>query len=174
MLITYAGKQLEPFAKYYWKVIGGDLENKEVSSPVSSFETGMMDIKNWQGAWIGDGKDINYEAAPYFRKKFATNKTIKSARAYIAVAGLYELYINGEKIGNHRLDPMYTRFDRRNLYVTYDVTEQLRNGQNAIGVLLGNGWYNHQSKAVWDFDRLPGVTARLSVWTFASLIATEL
>lgn len=155
MLITYAGKQLEPFAKYYWKVIGGDLENKEVSSPVSSFETGMMDIKNWQGAWIGDGKDINYEAAPYFRKKFATNKTIKSARAYIAVAGLYELYINGEKIGNHRLDPMYTRFDRRNLYVTYDVTEQLRNGQNAIGVLLGNGWYNHQSKAVWDFDRAP-------------------
>ena len=155
MLITYAGKQLEPFAKYYWKVIGGDLENKEVSSPVSSFETGMMNIKNWQGAWIGDGKDINYEAAPYFRKKFATNKTIKSARAYIAVAGLYELYINGEKIGNHRLDPMYTRFDRRNLYVAYDVTEQLRNGQNAIGVLLGNGWYNHQSKAVWDFDRAP-------------------
>lgn len=154
-LITYAGKQLEPFTKYYWKVIGGDLENKEVVSPVSSFETGMMDIKNWQGSWIGDGQDINYEPAPYFRKKFTTGKKIKSARAYIAVGGLYELYINGEKIGNHRLDPLYTRFDRRNLYVTYDVTGQLRNGDNAIGVLLGNGWYNHQSKAVWDFDRAP-------------------
>lgn len=155
MLITYAGKQLEPFTKYYWKVIGGDLENKEVVSPVSSFETGMMDIKNWQGSWIGDGQDVNYEPAPYFRKKFTTGKKIKSARAYIAVGGLYELYINGEKIGNHRLDPLYTRFDRRNLYVTYDVTGQLRNGDNAIGVLLGNGWYNHQSKAVWDFDRAP-------------------
>jgi len=155
MLITYAGKQLEPFTKYYWKVIGGDLEYKEVFSPVSSFETGMMDIKNWQGSWIGDGQDINYEPAPYFRKKFTTGKKIKSARAYIAVGGLYELYINGEKIGNHRLDPLYTRFDRRNLYVTYDVTGQLRNGDNAIGVLLGNGWYNHQSKAVWDFDRAP-------------------
>ena len=154
-LITYAGKQLEPFTKYYWKVIGGDLENKEVVSPVSSFETGMMDIKNWQGSWIGDGQDVNYEPAPYFRKKFTTGKKIKSARAYIAVGGLYELYINGEKIGNHRLDPLYTRFDRRNLYVTYDVTGQLRNGDNAIGVLLGNGWYNHQSKAVWDFDRAP-------------------
>ena len=154
-LITYAGKQLEPFTKYYWKVIGGDLENKEVVSPVSSFETGMMDIKNWQGSWIGDGQDINYEPAPYFRKKFTTGKKIKSARADIAVGGLYELYINGEKIGNHRLDPLYTRFDRRNLYVTYDVTGQLRNGDNAIGVLLGNGWYNHQSKAVWDFDRAP-------------------
>lgn len=155
ILVTYAGEKLSPYTKYYWKVKVWDMENKESSSSVNSFETGMMNIKNWQGAWIGDGKDINYEPAPYFRKQFTANKTIKSARAYIAVAGLYELYINGEKIGNHRLDPMYTRFDRRNLYVTYDVTEQLQNGKNAIGVLLGNGWYNHQSKAVWDFDRAP-------------------
>lgn len=98
------------------------------------FETGMMDIRNWQGAWISDGKDIHYKPAPYFRKKFTAAKSIKSARAYVAVAGLYKLYINGEKIGNHRLDPMYTRFDRRNLYVTYDVTSQLKNGDNAIGV----------------------------------------
>ncbi|WP_459189275.1 glycoside hydrolase family 78 protein [Parabacteroides sp. APC149_11_2_Y6] len=155
ILVTYAGEKLSPYTKYYWKVKVWDMENKESTSSVNSFETGMMNIKNWQGAWIGDGKDINYEPAPYFRKQFTANKTIKSARAYIAVAGLYELYINGEKIGNHRLDPMYTRFDRRNLYVTYDVTEQLQNGKNAIGVLLGNGWYNHQSKAVWDFDRAP-------------------
>lgn len=155
ILVTYAGDKLSPHTKYYWKVKVWDMDNKESTSSVNSFETGMMNIKNWQGAWIGDGKDINYEPAPYFRKQFTTNKTIKSARAYIAVAGLYELYINGEKIGNHRLDPMYTRFDRRNLYVTYDVTEQLQNGKNAIGVLLGNGWYNHQSKAVWDFDRAP-------------------
>lgn len=155
ILVTYAGKPLEPCMKYYWKVISDDLLDKEVASSVHSFETGMMSIKNWQGAWIGDGKDKDYQPAPYFRKKFAAGKTIKSARAYIAAAGLYELYINGEKIGDHRLDPLYTRFDRRNLYVTYDVTGQLRNGDNAIGVLLGNGWYNHQSKAVWDFDRAP-------------------
>lgn len=155
ILVTYAGKPLEPCTKYYWKVISDDLLDKEVVSSVHSFETGMMSIKNWQGAWIGDGKDKDYQPAPYFRKKFAAGKTIKSARAYIAAAGLYELYINGEKIGDHRLDPLYTRFDRRNLYVTYDVTGQLRNGDNAIGVLLGNGWYNHQSKAVWDFDRAP-------------------
>lgn len=155
ILVTYAGKPLEPCTKYYWKVISDDLLDKEVASSVHSFETGMMSIKNWQGAWIGDGKDKDYQPAPYFRKKFAAGKTIKSARAYIAAAGLYELYINGEKISDRRLDPLYTRFDRRNLYVTYDVTGQLRNGDNAIGVLLGNGWYNHQSKAVWDFDRAP-------------------
>lgn len=155
VLISYSGKPLIPFTKYYWRVISMVQDGREITSSVSSFETGMMNMSNWQGAWIGDGKDIDYDPAPYFRKSFATNKTIKSARVYVAAAGLYELYINGEKIGNHRLDPMYTRFDRRNLYVAYDVTEQLRKGDNAIGVLLGNGWYNHQSKAVWDFDRAP-------------------
>ena len=88
-------------------------------------------------------RQINYRPAPYFRKVFDARKKIWSARAYIAVAGLYELYINGEKIGNHRLDPLYTRFDRRNFYVTYDITSQIQKGKNAIGVLLGNGWYNH-------------------------------
>jgi len=63
--------------------------------------------------------------------------------------------MNGQKVGNHRLDPMYTRFDRRNLYVTYDVTKLVQEGKNAIGVLLGNGWYNHQSIAVWDFHHAP-------------------
>lgn len=155
ILITYTGKELNPFTKYYWKVITGDKDNQHLSSSVQSFETGMMNMNNWQGAWISDRKDIDYKPAPYFRKKIKTNKQIKSARAYIAVAGLYELYINGEKVGDHRLDPMYTRFDRRNLYVTYDITQYLQGGDNAIGVLLGNGWYNHQSKAVWDFDRAP-------------------
>ncbi len=50
---------------------------------------------------------------------------------------------------------MYTRFDRRTLYLTHDITAQLRSGKNAIGVLLGNGWYNHQSTAVWNFDKAP-------------------
>lgn len=155
MLVMYDGVGLAPFTRYYWKVNIWDQDDVQVSSPVSAFETGMMEQRNWQGAWISDKNDIHYQPAPYFRKAFKANKTVKSARAYVAVGGLYELYVNGEKIGNHRLDPMYTRFDRRTLYVTYDVTAQLREGDNAIGVLLGNGWYNHQSMAVWDFHRAP-------------------
>ena len=155
ILITYNGLKLEPFTRYYWKVNVWDKEDVQNTSSVNTFETGMLGIENWEGAWIGDGKDIHYEPAPYFRKQFIANKSIKSARAYLAAAGLYELYINGEKIGNHRLDPMYTRFDRRNLYVTYDVTDQLQKGDNAIGVLLGNGWYNHQSIGVWNFEKAP-------------------
>jgi alpha-L-rhamnosidase len=155
-LVKYAGVHLEPFTRYYWSVDINDKDGKQKTRrTIASFETGMMQQKNWRGDWISDVQDVALKPAPYFRKTFDTKKKIRSARAYIAVAGLYELYINGEKIGNHRLDPMYTRFDRRNLYVTYDVTPQLQTGKNAMGVLLGNGWYNHQSTAVWDFHKAP-------------------
>lgn len=153
-LVTFAGKELKPFTKYFWKVAIKDHHKKQsAEAPISSFETGMIDSKNWQGAWISDVDDIRLKPAPYFRNGFEIPKKIKSARAYIAVAGLYELYINGKKIGNHRLDPTYTRFDRRTLYLTHDVTAQLQTGKNALGVLLGNGWYNMQSTAVWDFHK---------------------
>lgn len=160
MLDRYKGIPLKPYTKYYWRVNTWDKSGKMSSSSIASFETGMMESKNWQGYWISDGQHLNgygidEKSAPYFRKEFGISGKISSARAYIAVAGLYELYINGKKVGDHRLDPMFTRFDRRNLYVTYDVTGYLQNGQNAIGVLLGNGWYNLQSYAVWYFDRAP-------------------
>ncbi|MDR1722498.1 MAG: glycoside hydrolase family 78 protein [Tannerella sp.] len=160
MLVAYDGKNLEPFTRYYWKVVIGDMNGEPRNSDITFFETGMMRMTNWKGNWISDGEHldgngINVKQAPYFRKEFPVGKKIRSARAYIAAAGLYELYINGLRIGDHILDPMYTHFDRRNLYVTYDVTDALKNGSNAIGVLLGNGWYNLQSTAVWYFHRAP-------------------
>jgi alpha-L-rhamnosidase len=151
-LINYTG-QLKPYTKYYWCVAIADQQQKKSTSAIASFETGLMEMRNWKGSWISDVSDIKLKPAPYFRKTFSAQKHIKSARAYIAAAGLYELSINGKKVGNHRMDPMYTRFDRRTLYVTYDVTDNLKDGTNAIGVLLGNGWYNHQSTAVWDFHK---------------------
>ncbi|GGB19368.1 alpha-L-rhamnosidase [Mucilaginibacter rubeus] len=155
-LVIYSGQQLKPFTKYFWKVQLWDRAGKKLApSAINSFETGMMGMQNWKGSWISDNKGIAVNPAPYFRNMFKVTKQIRSARAYIAVAGLYELYINGKKIGNHRLDPMYTRFDRRTLYVSYDVTAQLQSGKNAVGVLLGNGWYNHQSTAVWFFHQAP-------------------
>ncbi|MGF1926179.1 MAG: family 78 glycoside hydrolase catalytic domain, partial [Bacteroidia bacterium] len=155
-LVTYSGQELKPFTKYYWRLdIADHLKVKSPKFQIASFEMGMMNTKNWQGAWISDNENPQLKPAPYFRKTFQTKKKIKSARAYIATGGLYELSINGRKVGNHRLDPMYTRFDRRTLYVTYDVTKHLTAGQNALGVLLGNGWYNHQSTAVWNFEKAP-------------------
>ncbi len=154
--VVNQGIELKPFTRYYWSVRVQD-EAGEWSdwSQVAWFETGMMDQRNWKGQWITDTYDFNVKPAPYFRKAFPVNKSIQSARAYVAVAGLYEFSINGKRIGDHVLDPTYTRFDRRNLYVTYDVTVNLQQGENVMGVLLGNGWYNHQSTAVWYFDQAP-------------------
>lgn len=154
--VVYRGAKLNPFTRYFWSVRVQD-ESNEWSNWFKPhyFETGMMGQLNWKGKWITDTYDFNVKPAAYFRRDFKTDKTIQSARVYIAVAGLYELSINGKRIGDHRLDPTYTRFDRRNLYVTYDVTENLQQGSNVIGVLLGNGWYNHQSTAVWYFDKAP-------------------
>ncbi|MGI4884052.1 MAG: family 78 glycoside hydrolase catalytic domain [Janthinobacterium lividum] len=155
-LVAYAGPALRPFTKYFWRVQAWDQAGAGApASRVASFETGLLDQKNWQGTWISDTRDVNLKPAPYFRTTFEVPGALKAARAYIAVGGLYELYLNGRKVGNHRLDPMYTRFDRRTLYVTYDVTPYLRPGKNAVGVLLGNGWYNHQSTAVWYFHEAP-------------------
>lgn len=155
-LAAYSGKSLKPFTKYFWIVkVWGKLDAPLNISKVTSFETGLVESKNWQGDWISDTRDVNLKPAPWFRKEFTASKTVQSARVYIAVGGLYELYINGKKVGNHRLDPMYTRFDRRTLYVTHDVTNLVSEGKNAVGVLLGNGWYNHQSTAVWYFHEAP-------------------
>ncbi|MCP3930147.1 MAG: family 78 glycoside hydrolase catalytic domain [Bacteroidetes bacterium] len=155
MLVTYAGKALQAFTKYYWTVKIWDKDKSASAfSKVASFETGMMGMHNWQGSWITDTRDVDLKPAPYFRKEFEAGKKVKKARAYIAAAGLFELYVNGKRVGDHQLDPTYTRFDRRNLYVTHDVTDLLQES-NVIGVLLGNGWYNHQSTAVWFFDKAP-------------------
>ncbi|MEI6139947.1 MAG: family 78 glycoside hydrolase catalytic domain [Mariniphaga sp.] len=154
--VEYSGSTLEPFKRYFWSVKVWDAQgNPSSNQAVASFETGMVKMENWKGTWITDSRDIQLKAAPIFRKEFNPVKIIKSARAYIAAGGLYEIYLNGTKVGDHRLDPMYTRFDRRTLYVTYDITKYLVEGKNAVGVLLGNGWYNHQSTAVWYFDQAP-------------------
>jgi len=156
MLVTYQGKSLQPFTTCFWTVRIWDQDGQTSSlAKVASFETGMMQISNWKGSWISDSQDINLKPAPYFRKLFQASQKIKKARVSIAAAGLYELFVNGKQVGDHRLDPLYTRFDRRTLYVTYDVTSLLNSDSNVLGVLLGNGWYNHQSTAVWYFDKAP-------------------
>ena len=109
-LVTYAGDALDPFTRYFWRVILWDGSQKESNSAVHSFETGMMGMQNWQGSWISDGRDIDYGPASYFRKEFATAREIASARAYIAVGGLVELYVNGEGVGDQQRHRAHRQF----------------------------------------------------------------
>jgi alpha-L-rhamnosidase len=109
--------------------------------------------------WIGRAECINISwqakvlPAPFFRKKFAIERKLADAEISICGLGYYELYINGRKVGDHVLDPVVTQYDKRVRYVVYDVAEYLVHGENVIGVILGNGWYNCHTAEVWHFDK---------------------
>ena len=150
----YNGGNLVSHSKYYWTVVVWDDKNKiGIHSPVASFEMAKMNSFDWIGLWISDNHDKDFEPSPLFRKAFSIEKEIKSARAYICGLGYYELFLNGERVGKNYLDPGYTHFDKRVLYVTHDVTSMIKSGENVVAAVLGNGWFNEQSVAVWDFHK---------------------
>jgi alpha-L-rhamnosidase len=94
-----------------------------------------------------------YDPSPLFRKEFLISKKIRSASLYICGLGYYEAFLNGAKIGNHVLDPAWTNFDKRSLYVTYDITGLLLRGENALGIMLGRGQYNPLCNDIWGLSR---------------------
>ena len=146
------GMVLKPHTRYYWNVTVWDGKGRPcATSETASFETAKFDPSDWSASWITDHKDKEFEPAPLFRKSFPVGKEVKDARVYVASAGYHELFINGERVGTNYLDPGYTHFDKRILYVTHDVTSLLKQGDNAVAAVLGNGWYNEQSVAVWNF-----------------------
>jgi len=141
--VAYKGRALASGEKCYWKVRVWD-EDDGVSaySTPAMFEMGLLKESDWKGKWIGADTSIS---APLLREEFKITKRLKRARVYICALGWYELFINGQKVGDHVLDPAMTDYDKRILYVTYDVTNLLSQGQNAVGVMLGNGWYSEPS-----------------------------
>lgn len=103
------------------------------------------ECKEWKALWITwNGADNS--SMPLFRKEFSAGKKLEKARIYISGLGYNELYLNGQKVGDQVLDPAQTNYDMYAFYSAYDVSDQLRNGVNRIGVMLGDGWYN-QNKA---------------------------
>lgn len=129
---------LEPRKRYYWRVtVTGD-KGDTVASQVAWFETGKMD-EPWVAKWITP--DLDKEIHPLIRKEVVLPDGIKSARLYISGLGLYTVEINGEKIGEEYFAPGFTSYDFWVQYETYDVTKNIKSGNNAIGIMLGNGWY---------------------------------
>ena len=146
------GTPLQPHTRYYWTVKVWDEEGRLCApAAIASFETAKFSEADWKAQWITDGEDKEFEPAPLFRKPFQLTKALQEARLYVASAGYHELFINGQRVGENYLDPGYTDFRKRILYVTHDVTDLLTEGNNALAAVLGNGWYNEQSVAVWNF-----------------------
>lgn len=146
------GMRFLPHTRYYWNVTAWDADGRRCApSEIATFETAKFGASDWSAEWITDRHDKAYEPAPLFRKTFVCGENVREARAYVAAAGYYELSVNGQRVGENYLDPGYTHFDKRILYTTYDITSLLRSGDNAVAAVLGNGWYNEQSVAVWNF-----------------------
>jgi alpha-L-rhamnosidase len=157
--VTYQGKPLASRQVGYWKVLVWEKgKGKPLESPVAFWEMGLLQPEDWQGAWISAVPRDTVPPtlpAPYFRKAFDLGSPVQSARLYIAGLGFFEASLNGKKAGDHEMPPVMTRFDRQVQYVVYDVTTLLQQGANALGVVLGNGWYNQHTRTAWDFDRAP-------------------
>jgi len=150
--VPYEGPPLRSRTRYYarvrvWDDAGAD---SGWSEPIW-WETALLSADEWRAKWITpDPAAIDPQAAPAFllRKSFALRPAIRSARVYATAAGVYELYVNGKRAGDELLAPGWTSYDTRLQYQTYDVTGLLAEGENAVGVMLGNGWY--KGRLTWE------------------------
>ena len=146
--VAYDGTALASAEQCCWKVKVWDQDGAESGwSEPATFEMGLLDPGDWAGKWISGGADV---VGPLLRKEIAIEKEVKRARIHICGIGWHELRLNGEKVGDHEMDPAPTwyhnifsfKLGSRVLYVTHDVTDLLTSGANAVGVMLGNGWYS--------------------------------
>jgi alpha-L-rhamnosidase len=143
ILRPYEGSDLKSGQKYFWQVKVWDNRGKESKwSPVSYWEMGLLSTDEWKAKWIEmDGDTLRYSPSPHFRKEFPIGKDIANARVYVTSHGFYELHLNGKKVGDLVLTPGWTSYGKRLQYQVYDVTDMLVRGNNAIGAVLGDGWY---------------------------------
>ncbi len=169
-VIKYQGKNLPTTEELYWKVMVWDEQDRPSDwSDVASWTMGLLEPSDWKAKWIGEREDIYPDSAitfpaPYFRKEFTIAKPIKKAMVYVSGLGFYEMYFNGNKIGDQVLAPAVTNYDKRSLkkllyhyddqstqrvfYNVFDVTQNLKEQKNAVGLILGNGWYNQRDRTV--------------------------
>ncbi len=142
--VPYDGSPLQSGKKYFWQVRVWDNSGKVSAwSEQGYWQMGLLGDADWKAKWIAAGfpEDTIQRPSPLFRKKFSTSKKIAAATVYITSHGLYEAFINGKRLGDACLTPGWTSYNKRLQYQQYDVTSLLTVGDNAVGVVLGSGWY---------------------------------
>lgn len=143
--VPYAGVALQPGQRCFWRVRLWD-ENDAVSewSEVAYWEMGLLDSSSWQADWIAPDWEEDAgqpQPAPLLRRHFSVAGDVVAARIYATSLGLYEVRLNGRRVGDAVLTPGWTSYHHRLQYQTYDVTALLREGDNVLGAILGDGWY---------------------------------
>lgn len=175
--VMYAGASLTSRLRCYWKVRVWDASgNASAWSQPASWEMALLRPEDWKAKWIGSGptqeprapegffkstkeftnltQKVNVDGrSTLLRKNFVADKPIRRAQIYVTGLGYYELSCNGQRVGDRVLAPAKSNYRKWVLYDTYDLTTQLREGTNVLGVMLGNGWFN-PSKKWWEPYRL--------------------
>lgn len=140
--VSYGGKPLNSFQQVFWKVRAWDMNAQPTAwSEPATWTVGVLDRADWHAAWIGS-PETPAPSSLYLRGEIQVRPRLKRALAYVCGLGCYEFSINGRKAGDFLFPPGWTKYDKTCLYDTYDVTDCLRRGTNALGLLLGNGMYN--------------------------------
>jgi alpha-L-rhamnosidase len=143
--LAYAGPALQSRGRYYWQVrVWDEAARRSKWSEPAFWEMGLLSPTDWDAQWIepqlpDDPKIAN--PSPLLRTEFELKGKVAQARAYVTSHGLYELHLNGQRVGDQLFTPGWTSFQNRLQYQTYDVTSLLREGPNALGAVLGDGWY---------------------------------
>ncbi len=154
--IKYDGEELQSKTTYYFRffaIVGSKNSKTKLKSPIGMFTTGILLPSEWKCGFIGipveatpkldcPEKDKIGYACPYFRRSFTVNKPVVSAKAYGTAYGVYELYVNGKKDENYVLAPEWTDYTKSLQYQYYDLTDAIKQGENVIGAIVGDGWFS--------------------------------
>jgi alpha-L-rhamnosidase len=144
IFVSYGGPALQSRTRYFWQVRLWDERGADLGwSQVANWEMGLLSPAEWSADWISPAAHEAGEsrASPMLRRDFDLRGSVVSARAYVTSHGLYELFVNGKRVGDELMTPGWTSYSHRLQYQTYDVTKLLKTGRNAVGAVLGDGWY---------------------------------
>lgn len=151
VLIPYAGEELRDETLYQVSVAATDNHGNTAVGEMS-FETGILEPETFQAKMITHDFPEEETACPIFSRTFSAKGNVKKARIYATGRGVYEAYLNGERIGEDRMTPGWTSYHHRLQYQVYDITEMLRK-ENEIEIMVGNGWY----KGIFGFMLIPNI-----------------
>ncbi|NLF39109.1 family 78 glycoside hydrolase catalytic domain, partial [bacterium] len=143
--VVYGGPAPASRHRIYWKVRVWDAQGAPSPwSAIAWWEMGLLDAREWEAKWIGSalvGGRYTTIPCPYLRTEFSVGKPVASARLYVTALGLHECSINGIPVGDDVFVPGWTDYRKRIQYQVYDVTRLVKQGRNALGAILGDGWY---------------------------------
>lgn len=149
--ISYGGKPLASRQRCFWKVMVWDAAgNPSPWSESGQWSMGLLKADDWEAQWISFHDQSPLEAsqqkmvlqpARYYRKPLQANKEIRRATIYASALGIYELHLNGCRVGQAMFTPGWCDYAKRCFYNTYDATAMVREGENVLGAVVADGWY---------------------------------